>query len=300
MKKVLSIIFIVLILFTFSFSVIAEPDDTQPPPSVEDPSEPSAPEETPSETPQEPQPEVSEDPSQPEEPSNTQTPSKLPDTSFEETPSESNNVTDNVVSAPVINNNTNTTPQNSTQTSSQEESGEESQLITGKTKIYASNELIIISGSENAFSEDTVIKTTNITDGIEYSNASLALANSTESFTLYRFTNENGEEPTEKLSVSFSIPALYDIEKVAIYKIDEGAVATKLVHKINKKTAKITVQIDSLGTYAIAQLFEPVNTEKDTLSLSNKNEIFVIICACILLGLATVTTTVLTLLNKHK
>ena len=297
MKKVLSVIFIMLILLTFSFGVLAEPDDSPVPPSTEDTSEPSVPEETtPPETPQEPQPEESEDTSQPEGSSNAQTPSESQDTSSEETPSEDNNSSEGTVSVPVANNNHPTTPQSS----SQEESDEESVVTSTKTKIYASNELFIISGSENAFSEDTIIKTTSITNGIEYSNASLALANSTESFTLYSFTNENGEEPTEKLSVSFSIPALYDIEKVAIYKIDEGAVATKLVHKINKKTAKITVQIDSLGTYAIAQLFEPVNSETDTLSATNQKEIFVIICACVLLGLATVLTTVLTLLNKHK
>ncbi len=297
MKKVLSVIFIMLILLTFSFGVLAEPDDSPVPPSTEDTSEPSVPEETtPPETPQEPQPEESEDTSQPEGSSNAQTPSESQDTSSEETPSEDNNSSEGTVSVPVANNNHPTTPQSS----SQEESDEESVVTSTKTKIYASNELFIISGSENAFSEDTIIKTTSITNGIEYSNASLALANSTESFTLYSFTNENGEEPTEKLSVSFSIPALYDIEKVAIYKIDEGAVATKLVHKINKKTAKITVQIDSLGTYAIAQLFEPVNSETDTLSATNQKEIFVIICACVLLALATVTTTVLTVINKRK
>ena len=300
MKKVLSII-IVLILFTFSFSVLAEPDDTQSPPSVEDTSEPSVPEETtPPEIPQQPQPEQPEDTSQPEESSSAQPPFESQDTSSEETPSEDDNSSEGTVSAPVINSNTPTNPQSSEQTSSQDESNEESAITSAKTKIYSSNALIIISGSENAFSKDTIIKTTSITDGNEYSNASLALANSTSRFMLYSFTNESGEQPTEKLNVSFSIPALYDIDKVAIYKIGEGASATKLVHKTNKKTAKITVQIDSLGTYAIAQLFEPVNTEKDTLNVNTQKEIFVIICACVLIGLATVTTTVLIFFGKRK
>ncbi len=296
MKKVLSVLFVIIAVLTFSFCVFAEPDD-EPiiPPSSEDSSDSSTTEDvTPPESSQEPQPDTSQ------ESSSVQEPSESEESSTEESVSQDTSSSESPPSVPVINNNS-PQPQSSAQTSSQEEeSSQESQTATVKTKIYASDELIIISGSEYAFSENTVLKVNNITDGSEYLNASLALANKAVRFTLYSFTNESSEQPRENLSVNFSIPALYDMDKVAIYQIGENATATKLSHKLNKKTVKVTAEIHSLGNFAIVELFEPVNEQENTLNKSANKEIFVIICAAALLILTAITTTVLTIINKRK
>ena len=291
MKKTICLLFVLLFLATSVFFVYAQPEDTTDSSSSssdvnEDVSDPS----------QDPSESTSQDSSSSDSTSSSDTSSSEEDEESNPNSSSDNSQIDN-----------NTSQENSEtgtsvpfeDTSSQSE--QENSSSASKSKIFVNTSAVTVSGDENTFSATTTVSVEKIKSGELYQKAETSFKEISKQFTLYKISAvDNGQEvtPNGKLTATFAIPALYDINRVVVFSVDNNGNIQTVPYSLNRKKANISTSLNSLGMYAVVELNEVVNTEENADNGRFKSEIFVIVCATVLLSLSALATLIFSKLHK--
>lgn len=293
MEKLISLLLVLLLSLTLVFCVYAEPDiPVEPQPensSSEAPTEPDIDESS------------SNDSSSDESEPGDENTSENSSSSASEDANSSSNTED------VDTSSSDDSSSESNSSSFDEDSSEESDSANEstpnvKTKIYADIKAVVVKGDENAFSNSTIVTVEKLTEGEVYEKAAVSFSSLSKQFTLYEIkATENGEKvaPNGNLSASFAIPALYDINRVAVFLVSDDGSVKKLPYSLDRKKANLSATLDGTGYYAVVELNEVVNAEVSNNSRL-KSEVFVIICAAVLLCLLAVSTIIFSKIHNKE
>ncbi len=115
---------------------------------------------------------------------------------------------------------------------------------------------IRIYADENVFTEEVSLVVTPIHQGDEgYDAAAKVLDNTGKKFQLFEihFENQKGEtvQPNSKVSVSYPIPTDYNVDKLAVYRINEDGTKTRI--NGSAEGSCFTVVQKSFSTYALVE-----------------------------------------------
>jgi hypothetical protein len=69
-------------------------------------------------------------------------------------------------------------------------------------------------------------------------------------------------QPSGKVLITFPVPSGFDINRIAVYRLEDNGSLTKLDHKIVDN--KIQVETDHFSDYAIVELYKDYNVNKET------------------------------------
>lgn len=128
-----------------------------------------------------------------------------------------------------------------------------------------------IHADKGVFEEDVKIVITEIASGAEYENAGSVLKEVGKKFKLYEIHFENGDgtevQPNGTVTVSYPIPAGYDVANVVLYRINDDGSKTLIKGAVDGNY--YTVITKSFSTYALVEKDSTISDEQNTSDVNN-------------------------------